>query len=114
MIGFGAILHSTPWFHAIEVVTPIPTVMSSTEVSSRAGADPSRQPQKPPVKNPPVVIPGSGNNIIVNQRQASALNPQSGPLFLVKLTGVVAEESAARMYQTWQRVRGYRGRLPGW
>lgn len=47
--------------------------MSGTGVNSNAGAGPSRQPQKPPAKNPPVVTPGSGNNIIVNQRQASTL-----------------------------------------
>lgn len=56
---------------AIEVVTSTPAAMSETGVSSNAGAGPSRQPQKPPVKNPPVVTPGSGSNIIVNQRQAS-------------------------------------------
>ncbi|KAF9653909.1 DNA repair protein rad10 [Thelephora ganbajun] len=43
--------------------------MSGTGESSNVGAGPSRQPQKPPVKNPPVVTPGSGSNIIVNQRQ---------------------------------------------
>jgi len=56
---------------AIEVVTLITTAMSGTGASPNVGAGPSRQPQKPPAKNPPVVTPGSGNNIIVNQRQVS-------------------------------------------
>lgn len=56
-------------------MTLISTLMSNIDVSSSAGAGPSRQPQKPLVKNPPVVTPGSGSNIIVNQRQASELYP---------------------------------------
>lgn len=68
--------------------------MSDTGASSNAGAGPSRQPQKPPVKNPPVVTPGSGSNIIVNQRQASTTRFAKAEV-LVKLTEAVAEEPAA-------------------
>ncbi|KAF9793245.1 restriction endonuclease type II-like protein [Thelephora terrestris] len=38
--------------------------MSGTDVTSDTGTGPSRQPPKPPVKQPPVVMPGSGNNVI--------------------------------------------------
>jgi len=46
-------------------------IMSNAGVSSisNTGAGPSQQPQKPAVKNTPVVTPGSGSNIIVSQRQ---------------------------------------------
>lgn len=75
--------------------------MSETGVSSNAGAGPSRQPQKPPVKNPPVVIPGSGSNIIVSQRQASTtrLAKRSDP-GIKAYREAVAEESPARMHKT--------------
>jgi len=76
------------WWDVIEVdATLITTTMNDTGVSSNAGTGPSRQqqPQKPPAKNLPVVTPGSGNNIIVNQRQASTPQSAKAPI-LVKLT----------------------------
>ena len=73
MAGVRTNLQYVHRFDAIEGAKYlIATAMSGADVTSNIGAGPSRQPQKPPVKKPPVVTPGSGSNIIVSQRQASA------------------------------------------
>lgn len=69
-------------------------------------------PPPPPVANapkPPVVLPGSGNNIIVNPLQVCSISHQT-----IDLSHFVARKPCSRLHKKrWKRIRWHCCRLSG-